>query len=330
MTASALHAGGARATLYSEMFAVDGADGRSKLRTMQRFRRARAVTTLILLAACDRSKAPPPPDTTVAIPLPPADSAIVATTRNWDTNAGPVLLVAAGSPSEAFIIPPDSATAETQLSNLPRPASVTLFGRGGTVQTAILPALSDSNGCAVGALAGAPPPRPWSIGFIGGVVAPVALDSVESMTPADSAELAIVATRLASAVPNDTSGRFTGLPFIVRSLWRFTLPSGPTTLIATLTRQINQEATPLQEQTLIIAERTPNDTVWTTTYSERSIGNEETVESRDLLAVALLGPSRTPALILTRDDGEGTAYGLVERSSDGTWQPRWRSARRRC
>lgn len=316
--------------MVRENIAVDGAGGGSKLRTMKRFRRAHAVTTLILLAACDRSKAPPPPDTTVAIPLSSADSAIAATTRSWDASAGPASLVSAGPASQAFVIPPDSASAAAQLAKLPRPASVTLFGRGGTVQTAELPTLGDLNGCAVGTLSAAPPPRPWSIGFVGGVVAPVALDSIENLSPADSNEMVVLATRLASALPNDTSGRFTGLPFVVRTMWRFTLPSGPTTLIATLTRQINQEATPLQEQTLLIAERAPNDTAWTTAYSERSIGNEETIESRDLLAVALLGASRTPALILARDYGDGTAYGLVERSDDGTWRPRWRSARRRC
>ena len=297
---------------------------------MKPFRRSGLSLALFVFAACERSKAPPPAETTVVRPLSPADSAVAATTRNWDSGAGPVLLVAAGSPSAAFVITPDSTNAASQLAALPRPASVTLFGRGGTVQSAELPAVADSNGCAVSTLSGAPPPKPWSIGFVGGVVAPVRLDSTQALSPADSASFVVGVTRLASSLPNDSAGRFIGLPFVVRTIWRFQIPDGPTVVVATLTRQINQEATPLQEHTLLVAEKAANDTSMTMGYSERSYGAEETIESSDLLAAALIGSSRTPALILSRDYGDATAYALVERSDNGQWKPRWRSARRRC
>src|SRR5262245_61767756 len=121
---------------------------------MKPFRRSGLALALFGLAACEGSKAPPPAETAATPPVPAADSAVPATTRNWDSAAGPVLLVAAGSPSEAFVITPDSTNASSQLAALPRPASVTLFGRGGTVQSAELPAVADSNGCAVGMLSG--------------------------------------------------------------------------------------------------------------------------------------------------------------------------------
>ena len=88
---------------------------------------------------------------------------------------------------------------------------------------------------------------------------------------------------MASAIPNDSAGRFTGLAFVVKGLWRFNVPDGPQVVIATLVRQINQEATPLQERTLLVAERPPNDTTLTTAYSERSYGDEETIETREIL-----------------------------------------------
>ena len=72
-------------------------------------------------------------------------------------------------------------------------------------------------------------------------------------------------------------------------MWRFTIPDGPQVVVATLVRQINQEATPLQERTLLVAERAPSDTTFTTAYSERSYGDEETIESREVLAAVLLG-----------------------------------------
>jgi hypothetical protein len=136
--------------------------------------------------------------------------------------------------------------------------------------------------------------------------------------------------RLASALPNDSAGRFAGLPFVVRSLWRFTIPNGPLVAVASVTRQINQEATPLQEHTLLVAERATGDSSFTTAYSERSYGEEETIESRELLAGALIGVARTPALFLIRDYGDATAYGLIERGTSGRWTRRWTSTRRHC
>ena len=296
---------------------------------MRPFRRVPWFLGLLLFSACERGKAPPPVDSAPPPVVSPADSAVAATTRNWDTNAGPVLLVSGGSPTQALIVTPDSASAAAQLASLPSPASVTLFGRNGTVQTAELPSITEANGCAAGSLSGAPPPRPWNVGFIGGVIAPVAMDSTESISPADSAQLVVAVTRLASVLPNDSAGRFEGLPFDVKALWRFSIAER-TVVIATLSRQINQEATPLQEHTLIVAERPASDTTLTTSYSERSYGEEETVESYDVLAGALIGADRTPAVILSRDYGDATAFGLLERNDDGRWRPRWRSARRHC
>jgi len=49
-----------------------------------------------------------------------------------------------------------------------------------------------------------------------------------------------------------------------------------------------------------------------------------------VLAAAQLGASREPALVLSRDYGDETAYGIVERVSAGRWRARWTSTRRRC
>lgn len=299
---------------------------------MNLFRRSLWVGAAFLGMACERGKPPVHVDTTTPKPVVTVDSTINTPPRNWDSSAGPLLLVAAESPSRAFVIAPDSASAAAQLSAIPHPASVTLLGRGGTVQTAELPAIGDSGACIVATLNAAPPPRLWSIGFIGGVVAPLPLDSIQSFTPADSASLSAMVTRIASTLPNDSAGRFSGLPFVVRSLWRFNSASDVQAVVATLARQINQEATPLQERTLVIAERRLKsaDTTFTKAYSERSYGLEETIESSDVLAAALLGGNRNAALILSRDYGDVTAYGLLERGDDGHWRAVWTSARRHC
>jgi len=310
---------------------VDGDVGGSKLRRMKLFRRSHLVLPALIFCACERAKTPPASDSASKPPTAATDSANAAVTAaTWDPDAGPVLLVSTETPSKAFVLIPDSANTTAGLAAIPHPASVTLFGRNGTVQNAELPEVTDASACATATLSAAPPPRPWSVGFVGGVVAPVAVDSIESLSHNDSTSFTIGVTRLASALPNDTAGRFSGLPFVVRAVWRFAIPQGPLVVAATLSRQINQEATPLQERTFIVAERSGADTTLSSVYSERSYGDEETVESRDMLAAILLGGARNPAIILSHDFGNAVAYAIIERGDDGRWRARWKSPRRRC
>lgn len=297
---------------------------------MKPFRRF-VLVALSLLVACERRKATPPTDSSGHTQAPAGDSAVATgSAPSWDQSAGPVLLVSTDAPVRAFVFVPDSTNRASALASIPRPASVTLFGRNGSVQTAELPALTDTSLCATATLSAAPPPRSWNVGFIGGVVSPIAMDSIGALTPADSSALTVGLNRLASALPNDSAGRFNGLPFVTRSIWRFSVPQGRQFIAGTLARSINQEATPLQERTLLIAERSASDSTLTTVYSERSYGDEETIETRDIIAAVLLGGSHNVAIVLSRDFGETVAYALIERGDDGTWRVRWTSPRRHC
>jgi hypothetical protein len=299
---------------------------------MNLFRRSLLFSVATVVVACERGKPPVRADSTAAKPPAIVDSTTTEPVHTWDPSAGPVLLVVGESPSRAFVIVPNSGNAAEQLASIPHPASVTLLGRSGTVQNAELPAVTDTNACPMASLNAAPPPRAWNIGFIGGVVAPLAMDSIQSLTAGDSASLAATVIRLASALPNDSAGRFNGLPFVVRTVWRFSAPDGIQVVVATLARQINQEATPLQERTLLIAERrqSGSDTTFAKAYAERFYGEEETIESPEVLAATLLGSNRNAAIVLTRDYGDASAYGLLERGDDGRWRARWNSARRHC
>jgi hypothetical protein len=299
---------------------------------MKRFRRiATVVATSAIVAAlaCAREKRAPGGDSAAAHPATGSDSSAVRPASTWDPGAGALLLVATDSPMKALVLLPTEGDT-TALAGIPRPASVTLIGRGGSVQTADLPSVRDTLGCLVAPLTAAPPPHPWSVGFVGGVVSPLAVDSAASINHADSALFVASLNRLASGLPNDPAGRFAGLPFVVQSMWRFVIGDGPTVIVGSLVRQINQEATPLQERTLIIGERRASDTAFTMGYAERSYGQEETIESRELLAALLVGDSKTPAIVLSRDFGDDNAYSLVERGADGRWRTRWTSRRRKC
>lgn len=299
---------------------------------MNTFRRAcfAFAAAPIVLGACDRSKQQIAVDSATLKPTVVADSSTAATVRSWNPDIGHVLLVSATSPSEAFVLLPGDSAARAAFDAIPRPASATLFSRAGNVQLAEVPTVTDSGACAVATIASAPPPHPWSVGFIGGVVAPVPVDSTESFNHADSLTAVTWMNRLASAIPNDTAGRFSGLPFVVRGLWRFNLADGTQILLANVTRQLNQEAMPLQEHTFIIAERAANDTSFKTAYSERSYGEEETIANHDVLAATQLGTNKEPAVIVARDFGDATAYALIERVSPGRWRAGWSSPRRHC
>jgi hypothetical protein len=299
---------------------------------MKQFRRLAVVVAIfetLAPLACAREKPAAGGESTAARPSPGPDSLAARVASTWDPGAGALLLVATDSPMKALVLlPTDGDT--TALASIPHPASVTLFGRGGNVQTADLPSVRDTMGCLIAPLTAAPPPHPWSVGFVGGVVTPLAVDSAASIDHADSAIFVASLNRLASGLPNDPAGRFAGLPFVVQSMWRFGVADRPTVVVGSLVRQINQEATPLQERTLIVAERRATDTSFTMGYAERSYGQEETVESRELLAALLVGDSKTPAIVLSRDFGDDNAYSLVERGADGRWRTRWTSRRRHC
>jgi hypothetical protein len=159
----------------------------------------------------------------------------------------------------------------------------------------------------------------------------VPLDSIEGLTSADSARLAADIARIASALPGDTAATFRGLPFVVNKAWRTRLPGGPDILIAVIVRNVNQEANPRQERILLIAERdsaTPTAR-FTAQYSERTSGLEETIETTDPIAVVLLGADRRPAVVVSRDTGNGVSYAFIERMAN-RWQRRWASAYAGC
>lgn len=301
-----------------------------KLRPMKAFRRVGVWAALLIVSGCERGKSPPPADSASVKPAGAADSVIGVQGRNWDASAGPVLLIATDAPNRALLVVPDSATSASTISALPQNALVTLLSRGGAVQSANLPAPADSGVCTVATLDAAPPPHPWNIGFVGGVVSPLPMDSISLASPADSASVVVWLSRLASTLPTDSAGRFAGLPFVVKNGWHLSPAGAPQVYVGSLTRQINQEATPLQENTFVIAERAASDTAMTLVYSERSYGDEETIQSREPLAALLLGANRNPALIIARDFGDANAYALIERGDDGKWRSRWSSARRHC
>jgi hypothetical protein len=313
--------------------------------------RRRAIVlcaALVALGACENRRSTPAIDSSV--PLRPANigstGAPAATT--WDTRLGPVLLIGGPSADLATVVVGDSSRAlgdtitEREAIAI-RSAPALLIGRGDSVQIGLLQEVHSPKGDEDSECTGWPAWKitsakggatlaSWSVGFVGTTVQPVRMDSIESLSRADSARLAADATRLASTLPGGGGERFTGLPFTVTSLWRFRAGPGAEGLVANLVRHVNQEARPLEERTLVIAERDSSrrDDRFNLSYYDRSQGAEETVESRDVLALARPAADAQPMLVVGRDYGDGMAYALIQRDPSGRWREKWHSPRGRC
>src|SRR5690348_15759199 len=306
------------------------------------------AASLFLIGACERPRNAPPIDSSVPLRPAPVGSSGAPSASSWDARLGPVLLVAGAAPDLATVVVGDSSrsgadTVTEREAIAIRSTPALLLGRGDSVQLGILQDArvgksDDDTECTgwptwriASARSGAQL-APWSIGFVGASVQPLRMDSIETLSRADSARLAAEVTRLASALPSTGAERFIGLPFTVTSLWRFRAGPGVEGVAANLVRNINQEARPFEERTLLIAERdsTRRDERFTLAYADRSQGAEETIESREVLALTRAAPDAQPMLILGRDYGDGMSYAIVQRDPSGRWREKWHSPRGRC
>jgi hypothetical protein len=125
----------------------------------------------------------------------------------------------------------------------------------------------------------------------------------------------------------------------VRTASHFSPAPGVVAVVAELVRKLNQEANPLEEHTLLVAERDSSDAQARArvAYWERTAASEERVVTTDVLAAAAFdsaSPSRV-GLVLAREGFDAVSYALLERSPTpaaerGTsrrWRVRWTSAR---
>lgn len=309
------------------------------------------VGLVVAIAGCERSRpagesANASAAATRTAPSAPGPAQAVRLAGWNDTLAGPELFVAGTNPAEAVVVLPrytDSTLADAPAndSTVDHHARADLFTRHGVAGTATLAtgvAGNFTGSCTAWPTAhlvtpGGPPPD-WSVGFIAGHATSLPMDSMIGLAAVDSARRAAAIAHAASALPNDTAAAFRGLPFAVRDAHQFTLPSGDTVLAAEVVRRLNQEASPQEEHLLMVLER---DTLpgpggaappYIVAYSERVSGPEDDVESSEMLAAILLGrgPRQHPAIVISRDYGDGSSYTLLERVAPRRWRARWNSA----
>lgn len=307
-----------------------------------------ALLAVILGAACRADSPPPRNDTAVADVAPPDTMATGAESdRVWTRALGNIFVVPGPDAGTAFVIDPrftsdsslDSARFDTQRV-LEAEFDLLLAGRvaGHAKPTDVArpraeecPAWPTVRITGVGA--DSQPPPVWNVGFISARMAPIALDSTQTLARPDSIRLTVALTRVASTLPGDTATAFQGRPFVVRMVRQFWL-DGRQIVVAEIIRLVNQEATPLQEHLIVVAERDSGaTTAFEATYFERTIGLEDALETTDLVAVARPLRGGAAVLLILRDFGDGTVYSLLERTGEATaprWRLQWTSAYAGC
>lgn len=274
----------------------------------------------LLLASLSCSERGQPPRTDSGIDTAAISQAAANAPEDWASELGQLLVVPSDSDNAAVVIFPDFPSPRLVASaplTLLSASGDSVAARGQLVATeseqcggAPLVQLSDSVA------------TPWSIGLLRRSATTLRMDSIETLPPADSARLAADLARVASSLAPGQESRFSGLPFTVVSAHRIEEESRQT-VVAHLVRRLPQEASPLEEHILIVAERPRNrpNASWSSAYTQRSEGTEDTAEHFTILATARTG-DRT-LVLLARDQLESTKYEILERAPDGSWRSRW-------
>ncbi len=303
------------------------------------------AVALVVATGCDRAPSPLPGDSaTTSVGAPPLDSiATTVTSSGWDDGAGPFIVlptVEGGLMAGSLLRPEATELSVGDTTGIGADAAdgrLDLFSRSGRVgaaRLAVEPAPSVDAGCTAWPVArlavdAGVTVAPWTAAFAAGRVTSIPLDSIEGMVPRDSARLAMELTRLASALKDDTSSTFRGLPFVVLRAWR-TRGLDTAFVVATLARRVNQEDDPKEERIVVVVDAPTDDAKqWTLSWHERASGREEElIVAEPLMAFRNKGVT-DPRLLFGRDDGVALGAAVLSRTRTG-WRVLWESAVAGC
>ena len=302
-----------------------------------------ALLCLLLVAAsCSSDKRSPVADTTVpAQPKPMASTALPVNTGWEEDEAGPALLLSSpDNPAIASVVIPtmtDTALATASGLNADSLAGMSfdLFSRSGISGSARLSKRAQSTileGCLGWPLMilESDNQRPWQVGFRRGMATTLPLDSLEGLSPADSALVTTELARLASALPASNDPAFQGLPFTVRKAYRASFDR-TSLLVGDIVRKINEEANPREEHLLLVAERSLSDAGrYQTVFQSRAAGSEELVRTSDVVAVVRFVNGGRAAIVVSFEYENGSRVVLIERTAPLHWKQAWRSAYAGC
>jgi hypothetical protein len=259
--------------------------------------------------------------------------------REWNVAAGRHLLIATAADSAVIVFPEftidSSLTGASFALGVGASREYELFAPDGSTTIGRLAGVATASqaGCdawprATVTTAAA---RTWTLGLEPGRAKPIPYTALNLLPARDSTNIAVSLTRLASQAPNDTSVRFRGLPYVVRSGYTAILADSQSFIFGELVRRLNVEASPHEERTTVIGEKSAAapDAPFTLAFSERHVGDEESVPTTELLGLVRLR-NGTHAAFATRDYSDGGTYLMFERAGSGEWRLRWHSAYAGC
>lgn len=295
-------------------------------------RRWASCIPLLLAAACGGEPAPGN-DTAVAEDVPPAGDDRPATGSTWDASAGAFFAVRTPA-GGAWLVNPAWGAAQaldtlTAASWDVEGATITLLDGGRVVGTGRVSALRYDSTCAgwpTASLVGDTGDTPaWRVAFQADRVEGLGFDSLPDLSPPDSAIRVRDGALAASRLRDDTATAFRGRPFTVRQASRFPIGGDTVATLYEIQRLVPQEANPLHEQLLIIAEHTAaGDRPGV--FHERHVGPEEGMASIELLAVLRVKASGRVGILVRREREAGFVLEWIERHPRHGWRVRWRSA----
>ncbi len=306
--------------------------------------RARVIATgflVLLLGGCADTK-PTPADSVATIDSVPALVERAAPNTGWESlTAGEFLFlpVAENSAVALVVLPFLTDNTLTTTPELPGDSlagmKVELFSRSGlagSTAIAVDRERQSHDGCLSWPQVRLEEvvAKAWRIGFMQGMVAPIPLDSLETMSAADSVSITRELARISSAVAEGDDPAYRGLPFAVRKAYRFAF--GPTSIIAgDVVRKINEEANPREERLFLLAERPLSGTgEYGVVFSTRVAGAEDAIRTNEVLGVVRLVRANRPAMVMSFEDFDGGRIALLQRTSDRKWKTTWRSAYTGC
>ena len=298
------------------------------------------VAAALLISGCKPEQRPASRDSTSAPAQAASTVAVSPETNGWnESESGLVLLVSMNEAvRQASVVIPQvsdihSVNERMSETDSARGTEFDLFDRSGHVGLATLESISraSSEGCSswpVGTFREAPS-RSWRIGFAYQTARALALDSLDTMKPADSTMLTVELARLSSAATINGDPAFEGLPFTVREAYQIQLPEA-SVIVGDVVRTINEEANPREEHLLLIGEKESGAAEYHTAYYSRSAGSEDEVRTSEILTAIRFVNTNRPAIVVSFGYAEGDRVALIERFGSSNWKVSWRSAYAGC
>jgi hypothetical protein len=246
---------------------------------------------------------------------PPAQSprdSVAAVASSWPDALGEFLAMANATTGDAMLFRRDTMVA---------PGRIGVVGYDSVTTPAAVREVRATPCAARAVLRLANAPAGWSLALDAARAHPLLVDALEDLAHSDSQQVVVRIQRALNTLP-DTGGamEFRGLPVVVRDAWVVQLP-GERLVVARAARLRNLEATAHEELRLAVLE---GDQL---RYVARVAGDEETVESWELLAALMV--QGHPWLAVAREGARSLQLELVARDGAG-WRSVWRSDALTC